>query len=113
MTEIEQTAAFAFTAFNALRVISYIPQMQKIWNDRHGSEAVSMMTWTLFGLSHLSTVMYAIIAPGDYYMAAIFMANAVCCAIIVGLTRWSRLRRARAVADKPPPTAQSSVAVVR
>jgi hypothetical protein len=105
MTNMEQTAIFAFTALNAVRVVSYIPQMLKIFRDRHGSEAVSITTWMLFGLSHLSTVMYAIAVPGDYYMAAVFSANAICCGFIVLLTRRSRLKCARSIErTSAPPT---------
>lgn len=110
MTDIGQTAIFAFTAFNAVRIVSYVPQILKIWRDRHGSEAVSLMTWALFGLSHLSTVMYAIVVPGDYYMAAVFTCNAVCCGFIVGLTIWSRFAYARSIKCESPPIARSSVA---
>jgi uncharacterized protein with PQ loop repeat len=103
MTDIGQTAIFAFTAFNAVRIVSYVPQMLKIWRDRHGSEAVSLMTWVLFGLSHLSTVMYAIAVPGDYYMAAVFACNAVCCGFIVGLTMWSRSAYVRSIGCESTP----------
>lgn len=110
MTDIGQTAIFAFTAFNAVRIFSYVPQMLKIWRDRHGSEVVSLMTWVLFGLSHLSTVMYAIIVPGDYYMAAVFACNAVCCGFMVGLTMWSRSAYARAIECKSTPIGRSLIA---
>lgn len=96
MTNIE-TAVIAFTAFNAVRVVSYIPQIIKIWRDRHGCEAVSIITWMLFGLSHLSTVIYALIVVNDYYMAAVFSANAFCCAIIVVLTKRSRMLYAQTI----------------
>lgn len=107
MTSIGQTAIVAFTAFNAFRVVSYVPQMLKIYRDRHGSEAVSIVTWALFGLSHLSTVLYAITVPVDFFMAAVFAANAVCCVSIVGLTKWSRLTFSRSVEYRPRASSQS------
>jgi uncharacterized protein with PQ loop repeat len=101
LTSVGSVTVLAFTGFNGLRVISYLPQILKIWNDKHGSEAVSMLTWTLFGLSHLSTVLYAIIVAYDNYMATVFAMNAFCCAVIVGLTRRSRVLYAQNLVPLP------------
>ncbi|MDF2689935.1 MAG: hypothetical protein K0Q80_2901, partial [Microvirga sp.] len=62
----------------------------KISRDTQGAAAISYMTWILFGVSHLSTVAYAVLVVDDWRMAAVFAANTVCCAIIVSLTGWKR-----------------------
>lgn len=83
-------ALVVFTACNTARVFAYLPQIVKISRDTQGATAISYATWILFGVSHLSTVAYAILVVDDWRMAAVFVANTVCCAIIVGLTIWKR-----------------------
>lgn len=83
-------ALVVFTACNTARVFAYLPQIVKISRDTQGATAISYTTWILFGLSHLSTVAYAVLVVDDWRMAAVFAANTGCCAIIVGLTAWKR-----------------------
>ena len=83
-------ALIVFTACNAARVFAYFPQIVKISRDRQGATAISYATWTLFGVSHLSTVAYAVLVVDDRRMAAVFAANSLCCVAIVGLTAWKR-----------------------
>jgi uncharacterized protein with PQ loop repeat len=88
-------ALLVFTACNTARVFAYLPQIVKIGRDMQGAGAISYTTWSLFGLSHLSTVAYAILVVDDWRMAAVFAANTLCCALIVGLTAWKRAAFAR------------------
>ena len=83
-------ALVVFTACNMARVFAYLPQIVRISRDTQGATAISYTTWILFGLSHLSTVAYAVLVVDDWRMAAVFAANTGCCAIIVGLTAWKR-----------------------
>ena len=83
-------ALVVFTACNTARVFAYLPQILKISRDTGGAAVISYTTWTLFGISHLSTVAYAVLVVDDWRMAGIFMANTLCCASIVGLTAWKR-----------------------
>src|SRR3712207_3031630 len=77
------------------------------------------ISWTLFGVSHLSTVAYAILVVDDWRMAAVFAANALCCLIILSLTAWKRavfkatlmvLEAAVPSTEHPDVTAKSRVA---
>ena len=79
-----------FTVCNTARVFAYLPQIVKIGRDTQGAAAISYATWTLFGVSHLSTVAYGILVVEDWRMAAVFSANTLCCVVIVGLTAWKR-----------------------
>ncbi len=85
-----EAALVVFTVCNTARVFAYLPQIVKISRDTQGATAISYATWTLFGISHLSTVAYAILVVNDWRMAAVFAANTLCCAVIVGLTAWKR-----------------------
>jgi uncharacterized protein with PQ loop repeat len=79
-----------FTLCNTARVFAYLPQIVKIGRDTQGATAISYTTWALFGVSHLSTVAYAVLVVDDWRMAAVFAANTLCCLIILGLTAWKR-----------------------
>jgi uncharacterized protein with PQ loop repeat len=79
-----------FTLCNTARVFAYLPQIVKIGRDTQGATAISYTTWALFGVSHLSTVVYAVLVVDDWRMAAVFAANTLCCLVILGLTAWKR-----------------------
>ncbi|WP_201863603.1 hypothetical protein [Microvirga soli] len=85
-----EAALVVFTVCNTARVFAYLPQIVKISRDTQGAVAISYATWTLFGVSHLSTVAYAILVVDDWRMAAVFVANTLCCVVIVSLTAWKR-----------------------
>ncbi|GAU86048.1 hypothetical protein [Bosea sp. BIWAKO-01] len=80
----------AFTLCNAVRAFAYLPQILRIVRDRDGAQAVSYATWSLFAISHLTTVAYALLAIDDLAMAAVFGLNAVACLTILGLTALKR-----------------------
>jgi hypothetical protein len=84
----------AFTLTNSLRVLAYVPQMLKAARDENGASAVSYSTWTLFLVSHLTTIAYALVGPGDLVMASIFLANAFACLTIIAITFVKRRRYA-------------------
>lgn len=90
-----ELAALLFTALNGARVLAYVPQILCIARDRRGAEAVSCWTWALFALSQSSTVLYALLALGDPWMAAIFAANLAACVLVLGLTVCKRRRQSR------------------
>jgi uncharacterized protein with PQ loop repeat len=108
-----------FTLCNTARVFAYLPQIVKIGRDTQGAAAISYTTWALFGVSHLSTVAYAILVVDDWRMAAVFAANALCCLIILSLTAWKRavfkatlmvLEAAMPSKEHPDVTAKSRIA---
>jgi hypothetical protein len=99
----------AFTLCNTARVFAYLPQIVKISRDAQGAAAISYTTWALFGVSHLSTVAYAVLVVTDWRMAVVFSANTLCCVIILGLTAWKR-SVFKASQREPNPTLASTVA---
>lgn len=89
MTSAEMALA-AFALCNSVRVFAYVPQIIAVARDEGGASAISYTTWGLFAVSHLSTVAYALLVVADWRMAAVFIANTLCCLVIVGLTAWKR-----------------------
>ncbi|MGY3610181.1 MULTISPECIES: hypothetical protein [unclassified Bradyrhizobium] len=79
-------AYYLFAIFNALRLISYLPQIYKIAQDTNGASAISYSTWFLWIAANGSTAVYSLSNLGDITMALTNGFNALCCAIVVGLT---------------------------
>ncbi len=89
MTSAEIALA-VFAICNSIRVFAYVPQIVAVARDQRGASAISYTTWGLFAVSHLSTVAYALLVISDWRMAAVFVANTLCCLAILGLTVWKR-----------------------
>ena len=83
-------ALLLFTATNSVRVFAYLPQIRSVARDRNGASAVSLATWGMFTVSHLSTMAYGLLVVSDAKMAAIFGVNALCSIVIVALTLHKR-----------------------
>ena len=84
----------AFTLVNALRVLAYVPQIVAAARDVNGASGISYATWTLFLISHLTTIAYAIAYLGDVIVALLFFGNAVACVVILAITLVKRSRYA-------------------
>ncbi|MCB1797234.1 MAG: hypothetical protein KDJ70_23000, partial [Candidatus Competibacteraceae bacterium] len=67
-------------------------QMLVAARDVHGASGISYATWILFLVSHLTTVLYAIVCLGDWVMALVFFGNALSCAAIIAITFFKRKR---------------------
>jgi len=94
MTVADITLA-VFTFFNTLRFLAYVPQIARALRDQSGAEAISFGTWSLFLVSHLSAVAYAIANQGDWTMATLFLSNALGCGAIIGIAAYKRSRHRR------------------
>jgi hypothetical protein len=90
MTTVELTILL-FNAINCMRMFAYVPQITAIVRDHHGAEAVSCLTWTLFALAHLSTVVYGWLVARDICMVFVFAVNFLACVLIIGLTAYKRI----------------------
>ena len=88
---IEDITMTMFAACNGVRVVAYVPQIYKAFTHRNGTSAISGTTWGLFFIANVSTVAYAIVNRSDYWLAACFGLNAVCCAAILLAAYWGGL----------------------
>jgi uncharacterized protein with PQ loop repeat len=87
---LEEMTLTIFAACNGARIIAYVPQLLKAATDKNGAVSISLMTWLLFCIANLSTVAYALINRSDWWLAACFAGNALCCVAIVVITSWKR-----------------------
>lgn len=83
-----------FTLVNSLRILAYVPQMLSAARDANGASGISYATWSLFLVSHLTTITYAIVYLGDAVMALIFLGNALACLAVIAITFVKRRRYA-------------------
>jgi hypothetical protein len=94
--DIANITLLLFTVSSSLRVISYLPQMLRVAQDRNGASAISYSTWMLWTGANLATALYATVNLGDMFLAAVSSVYAGCCSIVLVLTllkrRWHRMR---------------------
>jgi hypothetical protein len=103
-----------FTVMNTLRILAYVPQMFKAAQDANGASAISYATWTLFLISHLTTIAYALVGLGDLVMALVFAANALACLAIISITLVKRRQfSVRLAQDSAIPDWSSKCATLR
>jgi hypothetical protein len=81
-----------FAVFNALRIVSYLPQIRCVANDHHGASAISCLTWSIWIGANASTSLYAWMLLGDRWLTVIHAIYAACCVTVVLLTLRQRRR---------------------
>jgi uncharacterized protein with PQ loop repeat len=96
---LEEMTLTLFAVCNGARIVAYLPQLLKAATDKNGASSISLMTWFLFGIANLSTVAYALVNQSDWWLAACFAGNALCCVAIVLITSWKR--RSHALHARP------------
>jgi uncharacterized protein with PQ loop repeat len=94
--QLEDVTLALFAACNFIRLFAYLPQIYKAATDKNGASAISYTTWSLFLIAHLSTIAYALVNRSDWWLAACFACNALCCVAILAVAYWKRLSHARA-----------------
>lgn len=89
---LEEITLALFAACNSVRIFAYVPQIRKAAADTNGASAISGTTWSLFLVANLSTIAHALVNLGDWWLAACFTGNAVCCIAILGIAYWKKSR---------------------
>jgi hypothetical protein len=80
----------AFSFFNALMIVSYLPQILRVARDRFGATAISYSTWGMWTCANLSTAAYAIVNLEDAWLAVVSLMNTAGCLTVILLTGWKR-----------------------
>jgi hypothetical protein len=95
---LAELSLFFFTIFNALRIVSYLPQILRIAQDCQGAQAISYIAWGLWVAANGSTAAYAWVNLKDLPLALLNGGNTICCITVIALTAYKRhafKRRAR------------------
>lgn len=103
---VPEAVFIAFSFFNALQIVSYIPQIVAVARDANGATAISYSSWAVWMGGGAATTAYALINIWDIWLAMVNGVHAVCCLAVIVLTAW---KRARLAASGPSPgTGQSA-----
>ena len=94
-----------YTICNALRVLSYGPQMLAIAREQSSVRAISLCTWTFWSLCHAVTAVYCYAVAADVLLSVMMCGNALGSGVIVILTTMKRLRYGSPGAHKKASTA--------
>lgn len=70
---------------NGLRVLSYVPQIVRVYKDKAGAQAISLGTWSFWTFSNLTTAAYALAILQDPFLLVVFGGNTACCGLLVGM----------------------------
>jgi hypothetical protein len=107
----------AFGIFNALRLVSYIPQIVAVARDRHGAEAKSLSCWSIWVGANATAALYAWVNVGDAVLALTSGFNTVCCLTVVALALHKRavtnIHRGQARNAPRPPSIGSMTPVTQ
>lgn len=87
---LEQIVIGAYATVNSLRVLSYLPQIAKVTRARDRAEAISLVTWTLWTISNVTTAIYGALIVRDLLLMAMFASNAACCVVVITIVLWKR-----------------------
>src|ERR687896_611523 len=93
--------AVAFSVFNALRLVSYIPQIVAVVRDPHGAMAISLSCWSIWVGANATAALYAWVNVGDAVLALMSVFNGVCCATVVVLVLLKRVAKWRGASLSP------------
>lgn len=84
-------AWFVFAAFSVVRVVSYVPQIMRIAQDRNGASAISYATWSIWFGANVATALYGALSLHDLWLTCVSASYGLCCAIVIILTARKRL----------------------
>lgn len=87
--------AVCFVAFNAVRILLYIPQLVSCCRDEGGCRAINLFTWSSWIVANASTGLYMWIFQSDPWGLWLNLGNAAMCCATVAVTIVKRRRHAR------------------
>lgn len=87
-----QLITTAYVACNAVRLLSYVPQIVAVAREGSGAHAISLTTWLFWTLSNAATAIYCSTVINDLLLAATMWGNAAGCVAVASLTMMKRQR---------------------
>lgn len=74
--------AWLYLATNSARAITYVPQIVAVWRCTDGAQAISLLTWWSWVLSHATGALYGALVIHDGFFVGISILNVVCCSLV-------------------------------
>lgn len=87
-----QSITTVYVACNAVRLLSYVPQIAAVARERSGAHAISLATWWFWTVSNAATAIYCSTVISDILLASTMWGNAVGCMAVASLTVMKRQR---------------------
>ncbi|HKO67635.1 MAG TPA: hypothetical protein VJU53_07510 [Burkholderiaceae bacterium] len=81
-----------YVACNAVRLLSYVPQIIAVARENSGAHAISLVTWLFWTLSNASTAVYCSTVINDVLLTSTMWGNAAGCLAVVSLAVMKRQR---------------------
>jgi len=81
-----------YVACNAVRLLSYVPQIVAVAREHSGAYAISLVTWLFWTLSNASTAVYCSTVIDDVLLTSTMWGNAAGCFAVASLTAMKRQR---------------------
>lgn len=95
-----------YLSTNAVRVVTYLPQIRAVWRDTEGARTLSLLTWGSWTVSNLCALAYAAMVAHDGPLALISAINLVGCGCVTAIAAHRRLQWHRQ-APVPAPRGRS------
>lgn len=89
---ILQSITGVYAISNALRLLSYVPQILAVAREHSGAHAISLASWVFWMFSHAATALYCAMVVNDSLLAGMMWGNAAGCFGVVALTMMKRRR---------------------
>lgn len=74
--------AWLYLVTNSARAITYVPQIVAVWRCTDGAQAISLVTWISWVISHLTGALYGALVIRDGFFVGISILNVVCCGLV-------------------------------
>ena len=87
-----QSITAIYAVCNALRLLSYVPQIVAVAREDSGAHAISLTSWIFWLLSHAATALYCATVVNDPLLAGMMWGNTAGCLGVVLLTTLKRQR---------------------
>ena len=89
---ILQATTGIYVACNAVRLLSYVPQIVAVGCEHSGAHAISLVTWSFWTLSNAATAVYCSTVINDLLLTSTMWGNAAGCFAVASLTMMKRQR---------------------
>ena len=89
---ILQVITGIYVACNAVRLLSYVPQIVAVARENSGAHAISLVTWLFWTLSNAVTAVYCSTVVNDLLLTGMMWGNAAGCCAVASLTVMKRKR---------------------
>lgn len=87
--------ATCFVAFNAARILLYLPQLVTCCRDERGCPSINLLTWSSWIVANASTGLYMWMFQNDPWGLLLNLGNALMCTATVAVTLIKRRRRTK------------------